>query len=120
VPTYRLDWKSPPLTENQRWGHWSEKGRVVKDVRLTGKLLVARMPPTQKVEVTLVWFVNTRARRDEDNVVPTLKALCDGIVDAGIVEDDTPAFMAKNMPVIIYEKHTPPHMELVVTPIRPT
>ena len=32
--------------------------------------------------------------------MPTLKALCDGIVDAGIVKDDAPTFMVKDMPVL--------------------
>jgi crossover junction endodeoxyribonuclease RusA len=35
--------------------------------------------------VPLTWFANTRHRRDADNVVPTLKAACDGLVDAGVV-----------------------------------
>jgi crossover junction endodeoxyribonuclease RusA len=115
MSTFRLDWTTPPLTENQRWSHWANKGRVVKDVRLTGRLLTARFPGTGPVEVTLTWIVNTRHRRDADNIVPTLKALCDGLVDAGVVPDDTPEWMVKHMPVIRYDKSVPPHMELRVT-----
>jgi Holliday junction resolvase RusA-like endonuclease len=117
MPTYRLDWAAPPLTENQRWGHWAQRAAVVKDVRLTGKLLVARLGPQPRVEVTLVWVVKDAHRRDADNIVPTLKALCDGIVDAGVVPDDTPWFMVKNMPRIFLDRAAVPHMELEVTPI---
>jgi crossover junction endodeoxyribonuclease RusA len=118
MPTYRLDWATPPLTENQRWSHWARKAEVVRDTRLTGKLLVRGLTAPGRIEVTLVWVVNTKARRDEDNLVPTLKALCDGIVDAGVVPDDTPLYMVKNMPRILYEKGATPHMELEVTSIR--
>lgn len=59
--------------------------------------------------------VADRRKRDEDNVVPTLKALCDGLVDAKVVKDDTPQYMVKNMPVIEYRKGAKPHLELVVS-----
>ena len=38
--------------------------------------------------------------RDAENPTPTLNACCDGLVDAGIVKDDSPQFMTKDMPVI--------------------
>ncbi|WP_162786781.1 hypothetical protein [Janibacter anophelis] len=36
-----------------------------------------------------------RRRRDEDNLFATLKPLADGLVDAGVVADDTPDLMRK-------------------------
>lgn len=116
MTTYPLDWQAPPLTENQRL-HYALKARVTKDVRLTGRLLTARLGPQPRVEVTLVWIVPDHRRRDEDNIVPTLKALCDGIVDAGVVPDDTPRWMVKNMPRILVVPGATPRMELEVTPI---
>ncbi len=116
MTTYPLSWPAPPLTENQRL-HWALKNRITRDVRLAGRLLTRRMGPQSRIEVTLVWIVPDHRRRDEDNVVPTLKALCDGIVDAGIVPDDTPAYMVKNMPRILIVPGAKPHMELEVTPI---
>jgi len=56
----------------------------------------------QHLTVGLVWFVNTRAARDEDNTVATLKPVCDGLVDAGLVPDDTPQWMTKLPARIIY------------------
>jgi hypothetical protein len=64
--------------------------------------------------VTLTWHVATNRRRDDDNVVPTLKAMCDGLVDAGVVPDDTDAYMHKLMPMIAYEKGCKPRLELLV------
>lgn len=116
MPTYRLDWRSPPLTENQRLHHHA-KARIVKDVRLTGALLARGLRGSGRVEVTLTWIVPDHRRRDEDNIVPTLKALCDGLVDAGVVPDDTPAFMVKNMPVIRVVPGALAHMELAVEPL---
>lgn len=113
---YRLDWRTPPLTENQRL-HWRERARRVKDVRATARLLTARLRGQGRVEVELIWVVADARRRDADNIVPTLKALCDGMVDAGVVPDDTPQFMVKHMPVIRVERGAVPHMELRVRSI---
>ena len=61
-----------------------------------------------------MWIVTDARKRDEDNVVPTLKALCDGLVDAGVVADDTPRYMVKHMPKIVLRRGVRPHMELRV------
>lgn len=108
-----LDWTSPPLTENQRLNRW-EKARRVKDTRLVTALWGRRIRGAERVEVTLTWFVADARKRDEDNVVPTLKALCDGLVDAGVVADDTRRYMVKNMPAIVVDRSVRPHMELLV------
>lgn len=92
---------APPLTANQRM-HWRQKAAVTKTVRTTTSLLANRFPALARCEVTLTWYVNDRRRRDADNLFPTLKAACDGLVDAGIVSDDTPDLMIKHMPVIVY------------------
>ena len=62
----------------------------------------------------MTWVVKDRRRRDDENPVSTLKALCDGLVDAGIVPDDTREFMVKNMPVIDYRKGAQPRIVLDV------
>ncbi|WKW87082.1 rusA-like resolvase [Microbacterium phage Nicole72] len=108
-----LDWTSPPLTENQRLNRW-ERARRVKDTRLATALWGRRIRGAQRVEVTLTWFVADARKRDEDNVVPTLKALCDGLVDAAVVRDDTRQYMVKNMPRIVVDRGVRPHMELRV------
>lgn len=111
--TVTFDWPSPPLTANQRL-HWAKKAKITAKVRESAAYLLRNMPPAGRVRVTLTWVVHTKHRRDVDNVVPTLKALCDGIVDAGIVVDDTPEFMDKLMPVIRYDAKAEPHLILEV------
>lgn len=97
-----LPFVKPPLTSNQRM-HWSEKARVTAQVRRATAALVrnAGVPSMARCEVGLVWQVTDKRRRDADNCVPTLKACCDGIVDAGVVIDDTPDLMGKTMPTIV-------------------
>jgi len=109
----RFDYTSPPLTANQRM-HWRKKAEITKTVRAVTALKAARIPALGKCRVTLTWVVTTKRRRDADNIVPTLKAMCDGLVDAGIVADDTPDLMEKVMPVIVYEKGGTARMELRV------
>ncbi|QGJ92715.1 RusA-like resolvase [Microbacterium phage Megan] len=111
--TLALDWTSPPLTENQRLNRW-ERARRVRDVRATTALWGRRIRGARRVEVILTWVVADARKRDEDNVVPTLKALCDGLVDAGVVPDDTPRYMVKRMPVVALRRGARPHMELLV------
>ncbi|KGF17384.1 crossover junction endodeoxyribonuclease RusA superfamily protein [Corynebacterium freneyi] len=97
-----LPYSRPPLTANQRL-HWAAKARITADVRRTTMLLAraAKLPRDREhVTVALHYVPRDRRRRDADNLVPTLKAACDGLVDAGLVPDDTPDQMAKHMPVI--------------------
>lgn len=105
----RLPWDRPPASANDR-DHWRVKARKVAEVRLAAHGLVylaigvhspAPAPVLERIAVGLTYVPRDKRRRDPDNlVVPLFKALCDGIVDAGIVPDDTPAYMVRSMPVI--------------------
>ena len=60
-----------------------------------------------------MWVVKDHIRRDgNENVTPTLKPMIDGLVDAGVVLDDTEAYVIRDMPTVQYEKGATPHMEL--------
>lgn len=100
--TIDLGFERPPLTSNQRH-HWTTKAALTKKVRAatSWRARSAKIPALGKCEVTLTWYVTDGRRRDADNLVPTLKAACDGLVDAGIVTDDTPDLMQKHMPIIV-------------------
>jgi crossover junction endodeoxyribonuclease RusA len=115
-----LPYETPPLTANQRMQHFA-RARHVKTLRGTAGMLAraAHIPELGRCRVSLTWFVNTRHRRDADNVVPTLKAACDGLVDAGVVPDDTPDLMAKVMPVITYRPGVRQSLELLVEAVAP-
>jgi crossover junction endodeoxyribonuclease RusA len=109
----------PPLTENQRMA-WRQRHGIVRVVRRLAsfKAREAGLSELGVCRVTLTWFVKTRTRRDADNIVPTLKAMCDGLVDAGVVVDDIPALMGKPMPRIVYEQGGTPRLELHVQQVR--
>lgn len=114
--TLHFDWVKPPLSLNYRMEKHAER-RVIADVRNAARLAAARLPQLDKCLVTLTWFVVTKTVRDVENPVSTLKALCDGLVDAGVVVDDRPAYMDKLMPRIVWldkrEGHVA-HMELTI------
>lgn len=99
----RYDYTKPPLTANQRL-HWGTRANLTSALRDETRLRAkaACIPALGRCDVSLIWAVTTKHRRDADNVVPTLKAMCDGLVDAGVVTDDTPDLMVKHMPVIKY------------------
>ncbi|MEV4021857.1 hypothetical protein AB0K14_03305 [Actinosynnema sp. NPDC050801] len=97
-----LPYDRPPLTANQRHG-WRRRARLTAGVRRTTATLARSVgvPALGRCSVRLVWTVTDRRRRDADNLVPTLKACADGLVDAGVVVDDVPALMVKHMPEIV-------------------
>lgn len=107
-------WQRPPLTANQRF-HWRKKAALTKEIRQWAGVLFRPVQfTTGPVIVQLDWHVPDRRRRDVDNLVPTLKALCDGLVDAGVVHDDTPDLMDKRMPRIIHTPDQPARLVLTL------
>lgn len=114
---FRLPWSKPPLTANQRL-YWAQRATTTRVIRYTTSQTVRNFPPCELVEVDLIWFVKDKRRRDVDNLLPTFKACCDGVVDAGIVKDDTPEFMVKNMPQIKYIEGLPQaYMALIISEV---
>jgi len=98
-----LPWSSPPITLNTSFGNRYAKARAVRTVRNTACLLARnhRIPPLAACSVQLTYEPRDSRRRDADNLVGLLKPLCDGLVDGGVVGDDTPELMAKPTPVIL-------------------
>ena len=97
--TFTFAWEKAPLSMNYRM-HRMQAANITKEIRSLMHSLARNIPDLGRCRVDLVWWVNTKHRRDEENVVPVLKALCDGLVDAEVVEDDTREFMVKMMPEI--------------------
>lgn len=103
-----LPYDKPPLNLNQR-GHWAKTNPERRDLRALGRLLARqqRIPHLPHIHTRLVWRPPDNRRRDEDNIVLTAKPLWDGIVDAGVVDDDTSTYMTKYMPRILQGDKTP-------------
>jgi crossover junction endodeoxyribonuclease RusA len=112
--TFTFPWIIAPLSLNYRL-HRMAEAKITKDLRSMMHAKARHIPEMVRCEVALVWIVNTRHRRDEENIVATLKPLCDGLVDAEVVADDTPIFMRKLMPEIRYEKGAIQRFEFTIT-----
>ena len=110
--TLQFDYPRPPITANKSY-HWRAKAKLTKEIRQATKLLAHLIPALGKIHVSLVWVVKDHIRRDGgENVAPTLKPMIDGLVDAGVVVDDSPQYVIRDMPKVQYEKGATPHMEL--------
>jgi crossover junction endodeoxyribonuclease RusA len=119
-PVYELElpWTSPPLSLNHR-RHWRAHAKKAAMLRETACLLAKQQRlhlggPYPHIEVTLHYVPRDRRVRDTENPIPTLKALADGLVDAGVVVDDDPTHMTKHMPVIHDPSGLKPRLWLVV------
>ena len=89
------------LTANGR-EHWREKARRTKALRT---LAYAHcMPRTTRfdgpVDVTATISYPTARRADPANASPTVKAVLDGIVDAGLLADDD----HRHVPRVTFER----------------
>ena len=96
-----LPWDKPPLSANQRV-HWAKRARLTKQVVGDVQWLVRaqRIPSLGRCSVQLHYRPLTNRHRDTDNLVASLKPVCDAIVREGLVPDDTPAYMVKPEPII--------------------
>ncbi len=103
--TYELDiplWHDkPPLTLNQRL-HWrarAQRTRLIRDTTAwTARSL--HIGPQHHITVQLHYHPGDNRRRDTDNLVPTQKPAIDGLVDAGVIPDDTPDHITWRAPTI--------------------
>lgn len=104
----------PPLSLNDRT-HWRVKAKHTADIRAwIREWAWHHVPACSATEVELHYVPRDARRRDADNLVPILKACCDGLVDAGVVPDDTPELMRKVMPIIDAPNRVDPHLWLLV------
>lgn len=90
-----------PLSMNGRQ-HWRPKAREVSHVRRMTLLMAQqkRIPACTRIAVELHYAPRDARRRDPLNLVATLKPVEDGLVDAGVVPDDTEQYVEPTMPRI--------------------
>ena len=122
--TLALPWTAPPLSMNDRGasaGAVFAKNREIKSIRETARILAisAHLPrECGHVAVELHYRPKDARRRDTDNLTATAKPIYDGLIDFGLVQDDTPEFMAKLEPVI-HQKGVPSMWLEIVTSDEP-
>ena len=95
----------PPraLSSNGSHGHWSKKSREARDYRqecyVTALVNCGRLRPTKRMRVSYTFGIKgARAAglycpRDVSNALAAFKAGQDGLVDAGILVDDSARWM---------------------------
>lgn len=94
--SYTLTVPGPLLTTNrERAGSRYVRAAVVAEWRRTAKImtLVAQIP---RLEVVRVEFFPVQAKgrlADAGAHLPSAKAVLDGVVDAGVLEDDDPRYV---------------------------
>ena len=102
MTSWLLDLPANEVVSLNHREHWAKRNRKVqawKDDTIT-LARAARIPRCERISVTLEHWPRDNRRRDRDNLVPVLKAAIDGLVAAGVVEDDTPDRVTAMLPVI--------------------
>lgn len=105
MPDYEIDlplWKGkPPLTMNQRL-HWRQRAERTKRIRysVAFKAKAMLLGHHEHVSVQLHYATGDHRRRDQDNLVASMKPAVDGLVDAGLIADDDPTHVTTIMPTI--------------------
>ena len=77
------------LTSNQRL-HWGERARRTRALRWRATLAYrqAGKPRMEVAHCVARLTYRDQRRRDDHNIMPTLKACVDGVVAAGLLPDD--------------------------------
>jgi hypothetical protein len=82
---------SRPLLQKSRL-HWAAKARRIKEIRTSVALLAAhspfKIPHLDGCTVQLEYRQRVTRKIDGDALAPTAKAAVDGLVDAGVCDDD--------------------------------
>jgi hypothetical protein len=99
-------------------GHWRSKAGAVKTARTRAKVLGLqalggrKVPFFTKIEYRFYFGANTR--RDVVNAMQSMKADCDGLVDAGLIEDDCWQKLEVQKPHVEIDRENP-RVELVLS-----
>ena len=84
-------WLPDPIA-NGPHGHWSQKAKKLRIARQTvwGSVKHAGWLPVQgKAHLEITYVFPQKRRRDVDGLVARSKGVIDGIVDAGVLADDS-------------------------------
>lgn len=111
-----------PLTLNDR-AHYMVRAAAVRRLRHEAAVQAkaAGIPALEKIQIEVHYVPRDKRRRDPLNLVATLKALEDGIVDAGVIPDDTPDHSVPTMPIVepANPTHDGPRIYAIVREITP-
>lgn len=91
-----------PLSLNHRM-HWAVRAKRTAAVRGMAReaILHAGLQPASHLRTWIEYEPRDARRRDPINLIPTLKACEDALVDCEIVPDDNPDYVESVMPKIL-------------------
>lgn len=91
-----------PLTLNHRM-HYMVRAKLTAEIRAAaGEVIaLAGVPPLEHLRAWIEYAPRDSRRRDPINLIPTLKACEDALMDTGVVPDDNPEFVESVMPKIL-------------------
>jgi len=112
----------PPESSSPNWrGHWTEKYKEARTyqaavfyecVNIRNKLeqlpWCPGFPPFDKARLTLTFIFYSSNERDEDNLRARFKSGQDALVQAGLIDDDTPAHLVLGEINIIIDRQRAP------------
>lgn len=107
-----------PLSLNrERRMHWAARRRVTEPWKtvtfwVARQAHLARAVGGRPATITVVLPVRGHHRRDPANYYPTVKAVVDGLVLAGVWPDDTPDYVTVREPVLTHRGNAEIHLEL--------
>lgn len=107
----------PWLNLNDRPRHWSTKASQTKAWRKIAwaKAKQAGIPTLAAATITGRIYKNRAGRYDPHNLYPTLKAIVDGLVDAGVLEDDDYTRLEVHLAHGGIRRGQDPHLEITIT-----
>jgi len=95
------------LSPNKRmhWGELYRARRAAKDEAIYLVLEQGRPRcPISRAHITFTWVSHTRRRRDMDNLLAASKATIDGLVEVGLIADDSAMHVSYTLRYEIGEK----------------
>lgn len=83
-----------PKLHAHNTGHWRGKSKLIKELRTLAKLecrkaMKGKRPKWAKATIHYRFFFKNNRRRDAVNAKQSMKAAVDGVVDAGLIPDDS-------------------------------
>ena len=82
----------PLLNANGR-EHWSKRAHLVADIRAAARDLACDIPPLERVKIRAIFYAPNNRRRDTSNLFNSVKSAVDGLVDAGVLKDDSDKYV---------------------------
>lgn len=73
--------------------HWSKRASGTSTIRMVARNLSVNIPRLEKVKIRGIYYAANNRRRDTSNLFPSFKAAIDGLVDSGVLKDDSDRYV---------------------------